>query len=61
MNTKEQRVQQLAALFAEAIKGIDSGEYDDAVLIPFKEDDRLVVVRKRDGEETVRVINEKLT
>lgn len=56
--SKEEIVKNLAAMFAHAIKGIEDGKFDDAVLIPFNREERLVVVKKANGEETVQVINE---
>jgi len=55
--TKEQRVQQLAIMFAKTIKGIEDGVYDNAVLIPFSTSDIVTVTIVSDGIETTHRVN----
>ena len=57
MINKEERVKQLATMFAKAIKGIEADIFDNAVLIPFSKDDVITVTVVNNGVETVQTIN----
>ena len=55
---KEQRVEQMTAVFAQALKNLELGIVDDLVLVPFHSNERVEVVRTMfDGTQYSTVVN----
>lgn len=55
---KEQRVEQMTTVFAQALKSLEQGKVDDLALVPFSAGERVeIVFTKRNGEKNITIIN----
>lgn len=56
--SKEDTVKQLAMVFAKAVKGLEDGIYDNAVMIPFSSTERIeVITTTPDGVKYTTIVN----
>ena len=55
---KETRVEQMTAVFASALKGLEQDLVDDLVLVPFHSSEKVEVIRTMsDGNKTITIVN----